>query len=158
MQINTDQWYAKWFLWSCRVLDQWRDGSREMRALYRGTDLCRFFRTLLWGALVSAWSISVWAYMAFVVLVLPFKLFNITTVAMTIATALGVLLALFLLLTVLIGTPEAVRWAKERIAERAERAIDADRQPGFMGICWAYVVGIKRRFCPTITFKENDRG
>ena len=74
MQINTDYWYAKWFMWSCRVLDQWLGGNREMRAIYQGTNLCWFFRTLLWGGLVSAWSISVWAYMAFVVVVLPFML------------------------------------------------------------------------------------
>lgn len=159
MQINTDQWYARWFLWSCRVLDRWRNGNREFEARFRGTNLCQFFRTLVWASLVSAWSIGLWAYIAFVLLVLPFLLFNVTTVAMAVGIiAVAALVGIATVVIVLVSTPEVLRWAGNRLSEAKDRMEpEPNRPPSFLGVCWAYAVGIKQRFCPTITFKEKDR-
>jgi len=156
MQVNTDQWYARWFLWSCRVLDRWHmdDGDREYRARMRGTNLCGFFRTLLWGVLISASSLAVWIYAATTILVLPFVVFNITTVATTVAMTVAIFTAVVALLTALVAAPDIARWAGERVGNLART--DTTQPPGFAGICWSYIKGIKQRFCPTITFKDTN--
>ena len=137
-------------------MDRWRPSrDREYMALLLGTNLCQFFRTLLWGAMIGAWSIALWAYMAFVALVLPFLLFNVTSIAMHIAIVFGMTSAFISIIVALFMIPNAASWIRTRISNITTNE-NPDRPPGFLRVCWRYIVGIKNRFCPTITFKEND--
>lgn len=156
MQVNTGQWYARWFLWSCRVLDRWRMdlGDRESRALRKGTNLCGFFRTLLWGVLVSASSLALWIYTAWAILVLPFVVFNIATVAMTVVMMLVISAAIVAVVATVVAAPDIIRWTGAHMGNLVRT--DDTRPPGFASICWSYISGIKQRFCPTITFKDTN--
>jgi hypothetical protein len=156
MQANFNQWYVQWFIWSCRAMDRWgTDRNRESNARRNGTNLCQFFRILLWGAMISTWSIALWAYMAFVVLVLPFILFNVTSIAMIAAIVVAAAAAIIGLLFALFAIPDAARWVGSRMS-RITDVNDRDQPLGFFQVCWQYIAGIKKRFCPTITFKETD--
>jgi len=158
MQLNSDQLYVKWFLWNCNVLDRFIDpdlaGDSARRAMRHGTTLCGFFHRLFWGTLVSALSVFVWMYPMFTLFVLPFLLFNITTVAMTVGFAVTVLAATVLLAAAVVMTPTALRWLATR--RRLDEAPETEAPPSFGQVTWSYVKGIKQRVCPRITFKEID--
>jgi hypothetical protein len=158
MQVNSDQWYVRWFLWNCRIMGQFlnsdRPHTRADRALRRGTDLCTFFRTILVGSLIVLANLGLWLYVLGVFFVAPFLLFNITTVAMTIGFVVAVIAGAFALVVVVIATPEAAKWAARKTRSAVAAAPDAT--PGFLQVCYRYLVGIKQRFCPTITIRSKE--
>ena len=158
MQVNSNQWYVRWFLWNCQIMDQFlnhdRHQTRAERALRRGTDLCTFFRTILVGSLIVLANLGLWLYVLGVFFVVPFLLFNITTVAMTIGFVIGIIVAAFAVVVVVIGTPEALKWAAAKTRSAVEAAPDAT--PSFLQVCYRYLVGIKQRFCPTITIRSKE--
>jgi len=158
MQVNSDQWYVRWFLWNCQIMDQFlnhdRHQTRADRALRRGTDLCTFFRTILVGSLIVLANLGLWLYVLGVFFVAPFLLFNITTVAMTIGFVIGIIAAAFAVVVVVIGTPEALKWAAAKTRSAVEPA--PEKAPTFLQVCYRYLVGIKQRFCPTITIRSKE--
>ncbi len=158
MQVNSDQWYVRWFLWNCRILDQWLNpghaSRRVERAMNKGTDLCTFFRTILLGTLVALLNLAVWAWTAFVLLVAPFLLFNVTTVAMSLAFIVGVVAAAMLVVVAVVGTPDAIRWVARKTSSAVKEA--PERAPTFLQVFGRYLKGVKQRFCPTITIKDNN--
>ena len=158
MQVNSNQWYVRWFLWNCRIMDQFlnsdRPYTRAHRALERGTDLCTFFRTILVGSLIVLLSLSLYLYIVGVFFVAPFLLFNITTVAMTFGFVVAVIAGAFALVVVVMATPEAAKWAVRKTRSAVEAA--PHKAPSFLQVCYRYLVGIKQRFCPTITIREKN--
>jgi len=158
MQVNSNQWYVRWFLWNCRIMDQFlnsdRPHTRADRALRRGTDLCTFFRTIMVCSLITLLNLALWLYIIGVLFVAPFLLFNITTVAMHVGFVVAVVAGAFTLVVVVMSTPEAVKWAVRKTRSAVEAAPDAT--PSFLQVCYRYLVGIKQRFCPTITIREKN--
>lgn len=158
MQVNSDQWYVRWFLWNCRIVDKWinlhRPSQRVERAMSQGTNLCTFFRTILLGTLVALLSLAVWAWVAFVLLVAPFLLFNMTTVAMSVALFVAVLVAAMLLAAAVVGAPDAIRWVARKTSNAVKDA--PQHAPTFLQVFGRYLVGVKQRFCPTITIREKN--
>ena len=158
MQVNSDQWYVKWFLWNCNILDRWLNpgyaSRRVERAMNKGTDLCTFFRTILLGTLVVLLNLAVWAWVAFVMLVMPFLLFNVTTVAMTVGLFVVLFAAAMLVATAVVGAPEAIRWVARKTSSAVKKA--PQRAPTFLQVFGRYLIGVKQRFCPTITIKDNN--
>ncbi len=158
MQLNSDQWYVKWFLWNCRILDQWLNpghaSRRVERAMNKGTDLCTFFRTILLGTVVALLNLAVWAWVVFVLLVAPFLLFNVTTVAMSLVFIVGVLVASGSVATAVMGAPAAIRWVARKTSSAVKEA--PQRAPTFLQVFGRYLKGVKQRFCPTITIKDNN--
>lgn len=158
MQVNSDQWYVRWFLWNCQIMDRFlnhdRHQTRAERALRRGTDLCTFFRTILVGSLIVLLSLSLYLYILGVFFVAPFLLFNITTVAMTVGFVVAVIAGAFAVVVVVVGTPEAVKWAAAKTRSAVEAA--PHKAPSFLQVCYRYLLGIKQRFCPTITIRSKE--
>lgn len=158
MQVISDQWYVRWFLWNCQIMDRFlnhtRHQTRAERALRRGTDLCTFFRTILVGSLIVLLSLSLYLYILGVFFVAPFLLFNITTVAMTVGFVVAVVAGAFALVVVVMGTPEAVKWAARKTRSAVEAA--PHKAPSFLQVCYRYILGIKQRFCPTITIRSKE--
>jgi len=158
MQVISDQWYVRWFLWNCQIMDRFlnhdRHQTRAERALRRGTDLCTFFRTILVGSLITLLSLSLYLYILGVFFVAPFLLFNITTVAMTVGFVVAVVAGAFALVVVVMGTPEAVKWAARKTRSAVEAA--PHKAPSFLQVCYRYILGIKQRFCPTITIRSKE--
>jgi hypothetical protein len=157
VQVNSSQWYVRWFLWNCMVLDRWWNSEyvpmRARRAMEHGTDLCTFFRTILLGTVVAALNLGIWLYMVGVFLVAPFLLFNVTTVAMSVAVVLGIVAAIFALATAVVFAVSATQWLGRKARVAAHDAPSA--APSFLQVFGRYLVGIKQRFCPTITIQEK---
>jgi hypothetical protein len=154
MKAEINQWYVKWFLWNCRVLDQFT-GKRRTEQYTQGTNLCHFFRTLLLGSMVAVLSVGLWAYLLISIFVMPFVLFNFVSVAISVGVAITLLAAAVAL--VLLGTvaPSAVAHAYKKITNSVKP--DSDKPPGITQVAWAYIMGIKNRFCPTIRFDKDAR-
>ena len=158
MRVNRHQWYVRWFLWNCTLMDQFlnRDlpHTRANRAMSRGTDLCTFFRTILVGTLIALINAGFWLYLVGVFFVAPFLLFNITTVAMSVGLIVGILVAAVAVVAVVVAAPEAVKWARRKATPALNKA--PDQAPTFLQVAWRYVVSVKQRFCPTITIQEKN--
>lgn len=137
-----------------QFLNSDRPHTRADRALERGTDLCTFFRTILVGSLITLLNLGLWLYIAGVFFVAPFLLFNITTVAMTLGFLVTVVTCAFALVVAVVATPGAVKWVAGKTRSVVEAAPDAT--PGFLQVCYRYLVGIKQRFCPTITIRSKE--
>jgi hypothetical protein len=159
MNINIKTWYVYWFFWSCRVIDnfcgiRWRSRNRENR--YRdGTNLCQFFRTLLLGALFSSLWFALYAWIGFVVIVLPFILFHITSIGVFSVTVAGILAGVVGFIALLWGIIIGGSVVFDYIMDRSEKLIDYPKI-GFFTLCFHYIASIKNKFCPTITFVEKQ--
>lgn len=154
MQAQINQWYVRWFLWNCGVLDQFT-GKCRTHQYAQGTNLCHFFRTLLLGSMVTVLSVGLWAYLLITMFVMPFVLFNFVSLAITVGgvvTMFAVVLAVMFLCSVV---PYAVTKAYKKINHRAPAP--SDKPPGIAQVAWAYIMGIKNRFCPTIRFDKDAR-
>jgi hypothetical protein len=154
MQAQINQWYVRWFLWNCEVLDKFWDKNRT-RKYAQGTNLCDFFRTILLGTLITMLSLAIWAYMIITVFVMPFVLFNFVSVAVTVGVWLAAVMALFLLVIVLTTVPTVVLDAYDRFTHTIKAP--SDKPPSLTQVTWVYLKGIKNRFCPTIRF-DKDAG
>jgi hypothetical protein len=152
IQAKINQWYVRWFLWNCKVLDVFWDLKRTQKCA-QGTNLCDFFRTIMWGSVVAVLSVAVWAYLLITIFVMPFVLFNFVSVAISV----GILVALFAaaLLVALMCTvlPDAVRAGYRKLTNTPAAA--PNKPPGITHIVWTYLQGVKNRFCPTIRFDKD---
>ena len=161
MQVNSDQWYVKWFLWNCKILDKWLHTSysdqRVHKAMGRGTDLCTFFRTILLGSLVVLLNLVVWVWMICVLLVMPFWLFNVATVAMAVGFVLCLVTALTAIALLILAVefmPTALQWVTRKASNSIAKA--PRHAPTFLQVFGGYLVGVKQRFCPMITIKDSN--
>ena len=154
MEARSDQWYVGWFRWSCRVLDRFvrLRYTREYRYEH-GTNLCHYFRTLAYGTAIAAGSLALWAWTIYVVLIMPFTMFPLAGLLSTVGLALAAAAGVFGLMVGVLMVASATEKAPEAFMRIRGRV--AERSPGFAGVVWTYLVGIKRRFCPTITFSRT---
>lgn len=155
MQANQNQWYVKWFTWNCRVLDRfWQlDRSREFK-YERGTNLCHFFQTLMWGTIVQVLSVAIWAYVIFTVFVLPWMLFSVSGVLWTVLSFLTVIAAIVAVVAGTVGALQSKEWIHRKWETFSE--VKSDQPPKFYQVMWQYVVSVKQKFCPTIQFRKED--
>jgi len=152
MQAQLNQWYVRWFLWNCKVMDTFL-GRHNVDRYTQGTNLCHFFRTLMLGSVVTVMSVAVWLYMLITLVVMPFVLFNFVSVAITVGVAVMMFVVVVTCVAVILVAPGAVRAAYNKITNTVKTP--SDKPPGIMQVVWAYVVGIKNRFCPTIKFGKD---
>ena len=165
MNLAADVWYVRWFFWSCRALNQFcltsdyrysRYYNRE-RIHQNGTNLCHFFRTLLWGSLLGVLSVATWIYVGFVVIVMPFLLVgtsNIGIVFLAIGTVVGVpVAAVALLYGISVGLSFGLSFAIEKVRCRPAKE---NTVPSFFGLTVSYLAALKQRMCPIIKFTKDD--
>lgn len=156
MIAHENQWYVGWFRWSCRVLDKAlpQFDYRRTTRYAKGTNLCHFFRTLMWGTGLALFCGGTWIYLLYVVLIQPWILFP----ALSVATVAGGIIALVTAVFILMA---ALFW----IIEGGKRLIDwldghkwnpGEEKAGFGRVVGTYAKGLKDRFCPTISFKETN--
>lgn len=154
MDARDSQWYVRWFLWNCRVLDRFlpRVGCREFR-YERGTNLCHFFRTLLFGSIVVVSSVAVWMFTAWTVLIMPWIVFDaarLVGVIAIVAVACGAFVAI---VAGACSAPVAVKW----VSSKAQKVLVNNKgNPSFFAVVASYLSGVKNRFCPTIRFVKED--
>ena len=152
MQAQLNQWYVRWFLWNCKVMDMFL-GRRNANRYSQGTNLCHFFRTLMLGSLVTVLSVAVWAYMLITMLVMPFVLFNFVSVAVTVGVVVTMFAVIVGVVAVIAVAPAVIAGAAARVNNKVKDT--AQSPPGLARVAWAYVMGIKNRFCPTIKFGKD---
>jgi hypothetical protein len=159
MNCETNQWYVRWFSWSCWVLDRSipLDRYRRVDRYRRGTNLCHFFRTIMWGTVLTMVNLVVGIYALMVVLWLPFYLFPLWSVATAVGVVAAVISMIVIAVIAIVYSPDAVQYVKQQM-QRSAPAIVENTPPSFVQICFTYVKSIKHRFCPTITFKDNNNG
>ena len=166
MELHTNRWYVQWFFLSLRVIDRFTGGNDEYWHAENGmsTNLCQFMRvTLIWAPLVVALNLAVYGLVLSALIFVPLYYFGldgsltIYGAILIFFTAVALLAFLFwvaVTLTSIIrdGSSElayVLRRRKERKA--AERTTNG---PSFGSLIWQYVVAVKRRVCPIITFKQ----
>lgn len=154
MKAEINQWYVRWFLWNCGVLDQFT-GKRRAVQYEQGTNLCHFFRTLLLGSMVAVLSVGLWAYLLITIFVMPFVLFNFVSVAISVGVAITLLAAVVALVLLFTVVPSAMVHAYNKFTNKQKPP--SDKPPGIAQVAWAYIMGIKNRFCPTIRFDKDAR-
>lgn len=154
MELNPRLWYVQWFFWSCRVLQRFcstRSSAffhREYR--YRnGTNLCHFFRTLLWGTLIFLGVIGLYAYAIFAFLVLPFMLFSYLSVL----TVVGVIVGVLALTACVIAIVHLVVKMGTWLVKRHPKPSRPSDQPRFAKVVRSYWTAIHDRICPLIKFR-----
>ena len=151
MKTSVNAWYVRWFMWNCRVLEN--VFPNKIMYYENGTNLCQFFRTLLFGTIAAVWSIAVYVYIATVALIMPFVLFG----AMPVISTLAIVIAA---VSLFIGSIVLVMYTAERSSDASswitEKTMGTSEHPTFLAVIVNYIVGVKKKFCPTITFvKEN---
>jgi hypothetical protein len=152
MVLDSNLWYVKWFMWSCHVLDYFcstsegRDWWRRSWEYNDGTNLCHFFRTLMWGTLITSATAALYLYAVYVLIYLPFHLFtfhDISFVAMLVTFMLAGVAVL--ILGVIFGLEYLGRFFRFLQKETV--------RPSFVRVTMTYLAAVKKKYCPTITFK-----
>lgn len=154
MNLSANRWYVAWFFWSCRALDNFCGGWDDRNSKYaaKGTNLCHFFRTLMWGSLIFTSVFALYIWVVFVVLVLPFILFKFASVGGALLVVTGIILGAITFLAALIGIFQGGILVTETIKTR--NANLQQKEPSFLSLVIAYIVATKKKFCPTIQFKD----
>jgi len=153
MELTKNQWYVRWFFWSLAVCDEFVPNNSSWR--YRsGTNLCHFCRTLFWGTAVLLVHVAFYGSAIGVVSVLPIYLFGFGGYLWTLF-CMGAFV-LFIMGTKLLWV-RFVQFMRRRNELKTEAPpVQPTRQgPSFFKVLWQYVVAVKGKFCPVITFTEG---
>lgn len=156
MRMNPSLWFVQWFFWSCRVLDRFfcRNGYGMRTEKYKnGTNICHFFRTLLWGMIITLGVVAWYLWLAFVVL-LPFILFRISSLGMVTFLMICVVAVIGIIVATIYGICTLVQMYADYAATREAKP---DNGPSFTKMTYLYLKAWKERYCLIIEFKpEGD--
>jgi hypothetical protein len=161
MNMSMTTWYVGCFFWSCRVLDRFcstktrREYNSRVSRYENSTNLCHFFRMLMWGAVVTTVIVVWYASLVFIVCVLPFYLFS----AYSIGTVILGIAAILALAGAIIGLLWSISWLWDRIEDYYRKAPPKPEpehkgDPRFITVFWHYLKALKEQFCPLIRFGE----
>ncbi len=123
------------------------------------TNLCLYIRTLfVWMPFVVVVHAAVFAWLVYCFLVapmmtfgtVPFGIFIAKTVGL-VALAIGAIVGIFLTIDYF---DRPLSTAEEEARKHAREAA-AQAPPGFLKLCWQYVVATKRKICPLINLTET---
>lgn len=163
MNLPPTSWYVRYFFWCCSVFDHFwfTEGGRMVRGRYwkyqDGTNLCSFFRMLLFGTLIAAAVVSSYLGAIFVALILPFILFGWMSVGFLLMIVCAVITGFIALLLGIWGVCILVKRAADALNQRAERrAYDPSPTPSFWSVVCTYWTAIHNRICPIVAFKSNQ--
>ena len=144
-------WYVKWFLWNCKVLDRFTDRPHRFTKYSQGTNLCEFFKIILYGTGATILTVFSWLLLVMVA-VLTFVLFPLSGIFIVIAYMVGCMAVLFTIMATLVG----VIAASENVSEKFERLL-SDDSTSFIKVLYNYYKGVKEKFCPFITFSDDKK-
>jgi hypothetical protein len=161
MELDKRQWYVRWFFWSLMLWDEFREDETSWQFENNGTNLCHFIRVILvWAPLVVVLHLLVYGSAIAVLTAWPIYLFGFSWY-------MAALLAIAIVVGAVWGTKRASRKAREwrrthpitvlRPTFRRTKTVEAaPRGPGFFEVLWQYVVAVKSKVCPTITFAREQ--
>lgn len=159
MNLQSRLWYVRWFFWCCRVLDNFMNTKpthyRRQVKYANGTNLCHFFRILMWGNLLFVLTLAAYGYVFFTVFILPLILFKFVSVGIVVllccigAGAFVLLVFLIWRLGKAIGT-----WQANYALAHPKKPSDPTR-PRFWRVMAGYYRAIKEKICPIIRFEDT---
>jgi uncharacterized metal-binding protein len=133
------------------VLDKFTNTWDPREQSYRkGTNLCEFMRTLVFGTILSIVSLLWWTLLVGAVIT-PFVLFGTATLPW-IGMGIGVIVGVMLVLTLVFGgIPAMVTMVKEHVHDW----VDNPSQPGFLRMVAIWLRAAKQKMCPIIKFTKE---
>ena len=159
------KWLTSWFHFSCRLIDYfWLThagryfSSREERYA-EGTNLCHFVRTMGFGILISFIVISMYLYVAFVALVLPFMAFSAYNI-LYIFEIIGLIIVVVIVgMAIVVGGFFGIRWIYRQIMwSLPDKIVETEtKQPGLCRVLYDYYAAVKQRICPIIIFETEPK-
>jgi hypothetical protein len=156
MQALDGQWYVKWFKWNCKILDRfWSTHPHREHKYENRTNLCAFFQILFWGTVVQIVIAATYMFMFTTVFILPWVLFPATSVLWGVGSALAIFTVVALVISSIVGARDGAAWMRNRVHKWTQP--DPGKPMNFMHVVYQYVVSIKQKFCPMISFKKEDK-
>jgi hypothetical protein len=163
MNVTKNTWYVRWFQYNCVVLDRFTNkyvatttcggiDSYRLERYQSGTNLCHFMRTLFFGSLVMLATLVGYGVIL-TTLFMPFYLIGTFKVAVVVGVTVALIAILiatiYLLLVVFPKMFHATRNSLHNMV-----TIPSDGNPTMIAVIWQWLIGVKNKFCPTITFKN----
>jgi hypothetical protein len=143
IEIDKNTWYANLYKWSLKVKSSngdWR--AREMLdEEYIKTNLCSFFKIIIYGMLVTFLSYFSLIFFMFSLFILPFILFPFWSAALGYIAVFGII-SIFLLVLV---APFAIA---SKISDM--RRNKEEKKSGIVFLAKEYYKGYKEKYCATI--------
>ncbi len=160
MELDRRQWHVRWFFWSLGIWEEFMEQGQEWRVEHNGTNLCHFMRvTLVWAPLVLLLNLAVYGAAISALTIIPAVLFGLTSYV-----------SLVIAIVLIVGIVWGAKWyfAAQRSKPRPTNTVRPEpiasapvqhtpRGPGFFEILWKYIVAVKKKFCPIITFRQPQR-
>ncbi len=158
MELNPNHWHVKFYFWCLDVWDAFLDTHTKRHT----SNLCQYIRTIfVWMPLALVVNVGFWLYVFYALLYFPLTHFGVVGTAagyLAIGLFIGAIWAFTWLYSFTEDRLDDRRYERHRAARRA--AIIAlggvteqeERGPGFIEVIWLYLVAMKRRVCPMITF------
>ena len=152
MRMDPSLWFVQWFFWSCRVLDHFLGGYNPRSEKYKtGTNICHFFRTLMWGGIITIMVAGWYLWLFYVTCILPFMLFRVSSIGMLILLVVCILVVVAIIAATVFGVSKMFT---AYMAYRATRD-DTNSEPGFLTMTYLYLKAWKEKYCLIIEFKPE---
>ena len=155
MELHRNRWYVHWFFLSLAVCDTFADRYRRNNH-EKGTNLCQFMRvTLVWAPLALALNVLVYGLMLAALTAAPIYFYGVGGYV-SIVTAIALVVGIVILIGFL--RRQSARAAANRpqrpVVETVSRPAKLNKGPSFGQVLWSYLVALKHRICPIITWNE----
>ncbi len=161
MELDKRQWYVRWFFWSLMVWDEFKETDSSWR-YENGTNLCHFIRVMLvWCPLVLLLNAAVYGSGIAALTALPIYLYG----GVGYAWVVGIIaFVVALILAIKFALRRLREWERRQPAmhksekkNETPKVAPAPTGPGFFEVLWKYIVGLKKKVCPTITFNRQTQ-
>jgi uncharacterized membrane protein len=156
MNLNTEQWYVRWFFWSLGIWEEFNETYQAHSVEINGTNLCFFVRTIVLYVPVVLLSHAIafgLCLLAFVVA--PIMMFG----GRYYAYGVGAIVAIVAVLFGAVFFYEYVQNKKDAKREwngQRVRRTPSAREPSFGKLLWDWAVAQKQKVCPMITFSNRQ--
>lgn len=157
MNIYDNKWTARWFHWSCRVLDNTFNTDKRQTQYSNGTNLCHYFQTLFWAGLVTLWSVVVYLSAAVAVVTIPILLVDsVNTLLVVVSIIVGVIAIIAVFCIIFLLLENGPKIFNKALSATKTTILGSESKPSFFGMIVHYFASIRKRFCPTIRFTKDD--
>ncbi|MDO8655467.1 MAG: hypothetical protein Q7R48_03615 [bacterium] len=162
MELNRNVWYVQLFFWSLRIYgafrkDFWNRRRFDPEEVARnGTNLCFFMRVIIvYVPLILLSHAALFVAAAASVTLVPISFFGAAAYGRTLVFLAATAAIIFLIIK-MITFAQRHKPAKQTPKKRP--VAKQPTGPSFLEVSWAYVVAVKRKVCPLITFTGLEKG
>ena len=168
VELQRDQWHARWFKWSAQVLDEfWPlilfDRPPRTFESRDGTNLCRYLRILvLGGVVVPAMHICLVLLWAAALFIYPIYVFGLYDYSVVIGSVAGIIASIAAAITVVVFGWKLLKAGATRAFDHVDHAVTnwerthEKRGPGLASVLWQHVVAQHNKICLKVTFTNSN--